>query len=356
MGGAVQTGPSEANDRQIINDPQTGWPPTDEISFVDILSTLYQRRVLIAAITGVGVVLGLIMALGSPRMYVARTKVIPTAYLSSSSDASAMSALRGVTAQFGLGLGGPSANISPLFPQLLSSTELIGRILSKEYPLQNGRSIGLAKYLKVKQEDPEKALQVAVGSIRKKLISTYDMKSGVTTISASFRDPQLAAAVANAGAEELDHFLKELKTSQAGQKARFIAQRLDEVQTQLQQGEDALKIFREQNRQVLGSPLLMLEEARLARTVSMNEQVFITLKTQLETARIEAVRDVPDIAVIEKAAPPSPRSNRRRILMVATLLFGFAGIAIALSLPHIAEFRRVIKSREREERGSAPLV
>ena len=74
----------------------------------------------------------------------------------------------------------------------------------------------------------------------------------------------------------------------------------------------------------------------------MNEQVFITLKTQLETARIGAVRDLSDIPIIEKVAAPFPRSNMRRILMGSTLLFGFAGVVVALSLPQIDEFKRVI--------------
>jgi uncharacterized protein involved in exopolysaccharide biosynthesis len=344
----VQAGPPEAGDRQTDSELPPRAVAPDETSLVTILSTLYQHRVLVAAITAVGIVLGFVMAIASPRIYVAQTKVIPSSFLSASSEGSALTQFRGAAAQLGMGGGGSTMIASALFPQLLSSSELIGGILSREYPLQDGRTIGLAQYLKIERRDPETASRVAVGTIRARLTSTYDMKSGVTTISASFGDPKLAAAVANAGAEELDRFLKELKTSQAGEKARFITQRLNEVQTQLQQGEDALKVFREQNRQVLGSPLLMLEEARLARTVSMNEQVFITLKTQLETARIEAVRDVPDIAVIEKATPPPPRSNRRRILMVATLLFGFAGIAVALSLPQIDELRRAIKSAGRD--------
>jgi uncharacterized protein involved in exopolysaccharide biosynthesis len=336
----------------MINDPPSEPPTSDEISLLEILGTLYRQRVLIAAITGIGVILGLLGAFLSPRVYVAETKVFPAASLSSSSDASSLSALRGAAAQFGVGMGGASANVSPLFPQMLSSSELIGKILSREYPLQDGKSIDLRQYLKIKQSDPEKTLRVAVRRIRQALRSTYDMKSGVTTISASFRDPQLAAAVANASVEELDRFLKELKTSQAGEKARFIAQRLDEVHTQLQRGEDALKTFREQNRQVIGSPLLMLEEARLTRTVTMNEQVFITLKVQLETARIDAARDVPEVAVIEKATAPFPRSNRRRILMGATLLFGFAGIVVAFSLPHFAEFKRIVKrGGEKEDRS-----
>ena len=352
----MQAGRSEANDRPMIGDPATGSPVAEELSFVEVLGTLYRQRKLVAAITGLGILLGLPLALRSPRVYLARTKVIPTAYLSSSSDVSSVSALRGAAAQFGLGMGGPSANISPLFPQMLSSGQLIMKVLSRKYPLQDGRSIDLVEYLKMKRDDPERTQQIAIDFIRRTLHSTYDMKSGVTTISASFKDPQLAAAVANAGAEELDGFLKELKTSQAGEKARFISQQLDEVQAQLRKGEDALKTFREQNRQVIGSPLLMLEEARRARVVSMNEQVYITLKTQFETARIEAVRDVPDIAIIEKATPPLPRSNRRRILMGATLLFGCAGAAIALSLPHIDELRRVIKNGGRKESKSMPVA
>jgi uncharacterized protein involved in exopolysaccharide biosynthesis len=333
----------------MITDSPAGPPMTDDVSLVEILGTLYRQRVLITAITGVGVVLGLIMAFLTPRTYLAQTKVIPTAYLSSSSDVSSLSSLRGAATQFGLGLGGPSANISPLFPQMLASSKLLGRILARKYTVQDGTSMNLLQYLKIKQADPEKELRAAVSRLRAVLRSTYDMKSGVTTISASFRDPKLAAAVADAGAEELDRFLGELKTSQAGEKARFIGQRLDEVQPQLQQAEDALKNFRQQNRQVAGSPLLMLEEARLSRRVSLNEQVFITLRTQLETARIEAVRDVPDVAVIDKAMAPFPKSNRRRTLMGATLLFGFAGVVAALSLPHFDEFKRVIKSGGRKE-------
>lgn len=356
MGDAVQTGHSDSNDRQLISDPPTESPIANEISIVEILGALYQQRALIAASTGVGIIVGLLGAFLSPRVFEAQTRVIPTAYLSSSTDVSSISALRGAAAQFGLGMGGPSANVSPLFPQMLSSSELIGRILSREYPLQGGRSIDLVTFLKIKRSDPEKTLRGAVRRIRRALRSTYDLKSGVTTISATFRDPQLAAAVANAGAEELDRFLGELKTSQAGEKARFIAQRLDEVQTQLQQAENALKIFREQNRQITGSPLLMLEEVRLSRTLAMNEQVFITLKTQLETAKIEAVRDLPDIAIIEKAAPPFPKSNRRRILMGSALLFGFAGAVVALSLPHINEFKREILSGERKKNRTSPLA
>jgi uncharacterized protein involved in exopolysaccharide biosynthesis len=356
MGVAVQKGPSEASDGQVIVDPPKVSSSADEFPLVVLLGTLYRQRVMIAVITGIGIAIGLVGAFFAPRVYVAQTRVVPAAYLATTPDVASLSGLRGAAAQFGLGIGGPAANVSPLFPQLLSSRELISRILARKFPLEDGRSTDLVQYLKIKPGDPERTLQIAVRSIREKLRCTYDTKSGVTTISASFRDPQLAAAVANAGTEELDRLFNELKTSQAGNKADFIANRIREVEAQLQQDESALKTFREQNRNLTGSPQLRLEEARLARTVAMNEQVFITLNTQMETARIEAVRDLPDIAIIEKATAPLPPANRIIVLIGTTLLFGFIAIVAALSLPQIDEFRRVIKRQKRTGSGSAPAA
>jgi hypothetical protein len=42
--------------------------------------------------------------------------------------------------------------------------------------------------------------------------------------------------------------------------------------------------------------------------------------------------------------------------MGSTLLFGLVGVVVALSLPQIDEFRRVIKSEGRKENRSAPVT
>ena len=339
----MHTGDTQGGPGRTIPDPSTDESGVNEISLVDILGPLYRNRLLIAVITGVGIVVGLVLALIAPRMYTAQAKILPTTYLASA-DVSSMAGLRGAASQLGLSMGSTAGNASPLFPQLLASRDLIARILAREYPLQDGSSTTLLKYLNLAGGDPEKKLQIAAVSMRGAMRSAYDVKSGVTTISTTFRDPRLAAGVANAAGEELDHFLQELKTAQAGQKARFVNQRLAEVQAQLEQAENVLRTFRERNRQIIGSPQLMLEEARFAREVTMNEQVFITLKAQLEIARIDAVRDVPDIAIVERALPPPYRRKWRRTVTMATLLFGLAGVLAAFSREHVDDWKRMVNS------------
>jgi tyrosine-protein kinase Etk/Wzc len=319
----------------------------DEISLVDILGPVYRGRVLIAAFIVIGLVGGTLLAFLTPKTYTAQAKILPTTFLASP-DASSMAQLRGAATQLGLNLATSPTNASPLFPNLLTSRDLLARILAREYPLRDGTSSSLFKYMKLTGGDPDRELEIGAAALRQRLRSTFDVKSGITTVSGTFRDPRMAAAVTNAATEELGRFLQDLKAAQAGLKAQFIDQRLVEVQAQLEQAENALKTFRDRNRQIIGSPQLMLEEARLGRNVTMYEQVFITLKTQLEIARIDAVRNVPDIAVVEKAVPPLYRVKWRRTAMGAAMLCGLAGILIAYSREQLDAWRRMVKSLARE--------
>jgi len=317
----------------------------DQASLVQILGRLYERRVLIVGVTGIGIVLSVFATFLPWHDYTARTVIVPTSSLSSSGDLSTFSALRGAAMELGLGGGGAGTSITPLLPDLLSSRDLMVKLLARKYPTRKGTEVDLMQYLGATQKDPQRALQIGVMGLRGLMVCTTDKKSGSTTLTVTLDDPVIAAAVANAGVEELGRFLRELKIAQAGQKVRFISQRLNEVETALRDAEDSQRISRERNRLTSGSPALLLEQARIARSVSMNEQVFITLKTQLELAQIEAVRDVPDIAVVEKAVPPLYERRLRRVVLNSAFFFGFLAVAIVLSLPYVAEFKRVIARR-----------
>lgn len=343
----MQAGNEDGGRRSGPSDPPSGGLETSEYSLLDFLGTLYRRRLLIAAITAVGIILGSAAALRAHRVYAAHVKVVPALFLSSPGDVSALAQLRSAASQFGMGIGGSTANPSPLLPYLLASGDFLARLLSREYPLRDGSSVALARYLGIERSDSDGTLQDGADVLRAALRSGYDMRSGVTTITATFRDPRLAAAVANDCAAELDLSLRGLKTSQAGKKAGFISQRLTEVKAQLEHDEDALKAFRERNRQTSGSPQLMLEEARLLREVNMNEQVFITLNAQLEIARIDEVRNTPDLVILEKAVPPPGHAGRLRTMATLTLLFGLIGVVAALSLEHLDGLKRVIRDRRR---------
>jgi len=83
-----------------------------------------------------------------------------------------------------------------------------------------------------------------------------------------------------------------------------------------------LKEFRERNRRIMDSPQLMLEQERLARDVQINSTVFIELKKQLEVAKIEEIKNIPIINVLDPARPPVRRSYpvRRSAALTAFIL------------------------------------
>ena len=60
-----------------------------------------------------------------------------------------------------------------------------------------------------------------------------------------------------------------------------------------------MKNFKEQNRQI-SSPALELEEERLERNVEVQKGIYLTLKQQLELAKIEEVQKASIVQILDK--------------------------------------------------------
>lgn len=76
------------------------------------------------------------------------------------------------------------------------------------------------------------------------------------------------------------------------------------------------------------SPQVLIEEARLLRQVTMNQEIYIQFQKQYELARIEELDDQTLIMVVMKPEIPIFRSKPKRVKIVAVFLligitFGF---------------------------------
>ena len=71
---------------------------------------------------------------------------------------------------------------------------------------------------------------------------------------------------------------------------KFIDQRINTVEKDLAKSELKLKSFNEKNRQV-SSPALQLELDRIEREVEIQKSIYLTLKQQLELAKIEEIQE-----------------------------------------------------------------
>ena len=93
-----------------------------------------------------------------------------------------------------------------------------------------------------------------------------------------------------------------------------------EVKQDLTKAENTLKEFREKNRQVL-SPQLLLEQERLIRDVQINAVVYTELRKQFELVKIEEVKNIPVINVMDPARAPARKDKPKRAVIVLTVLF-----------------------------------
>lgn len=209
---------------------------------------------------------------------------------------------------------------------------------------------------------------------------------GTISVSITDRDAKRAAAIANAGIAELDRLNQRFRSSQARRTREFLEHRVAqadsllgaaerllalyqqkkgsivisgemrsamsaaaelmarkaaaEVQLELMRGyasaqnEDVQRLeatVRELRRQVGDLPKTMVGAAELLRQVTVQQEVYAVLTSQLEQSRIRETMDTPTIQVLDPARPPDRPFWPRKLWVTAFgLLVGLMlGIADA---------------------------
>ena len=256
------------------------------------------------------------------------------------------SALAGLAGQLGVAIGVEPSQSPRFYADVLRSRELLERVLLSRY--QNARagpnavdSTTLLQILGVKGDSPGDSLDRGVELLNKRLAVRVDVQTNIVRLNIEARYPTLAAAVANRLVEYLNEFNTQKRQSQARERRRFSEQRVAAADSELRRAEEAVKTFYERNRGWQQAPAMVFEEGRLRRQVNVGQEVYLTLKREYETARIEEVNDTPVITVIDKAVAPHQRSqpNRTLWLAVALLVGGMVSVSWAVAAEHYQRSR-----------------
>jgi uncharacterized protein involved in exopolysaccharide biosynthesis len=262
--------------------------------------------------------------------YRASATIMPASQVTDRNPFPGASDLMNAARQFGVGLH--SSDPSALFPAILASRSLADTLLSQSYTSEHGSPTSLLDRFKRGHASTRADMDRAYRWLTRHVLScSFDKYSGTSAITALTDDPAISAQLANAAVHGLDRFNRALRSAQAGQHVQFVAGRLDEAEQELEKCEQALQTFREKNRDP-SSPHLQLMEARLVRELGFSEQIFGTLRTEYELAKIEEVRNLPIIKVLDPAIPPlKPHSPHHLLIFVAFSFLGGSGyLLIAL--------------------------
>jgi len=340
-----------------LNQPRSESRPHDPdgVAIGEALAAVWRHRRLIGVLaTGLSCVV-VVITLLQPRTYSSVTTFMPQ------SPQGRLSQLSGLAAQFGFSVSSNEPAGSPAFYAfLLQSRELLRTAVRTTYDLPaNGgsRRADLVQWYDPPGRTPLAREEVAIDKLRRDLRASTDAESGTVQLKVRSRSARLAFEVTDRLMQLVSEFNLQKRQSQAAAERKFVQGQVGEAMGRLHAAEDRLQAFLQQNREYRTSPQLVFQNDRLAREVSMQQQVYSSLAQAFEQARIEEVRNTPVVTLVDPPNLPG-QPDRRWLLakgLLAALLGALIGVFVALvrAFGHRAAERPV--GAQPPDRAESPL-
>jgi uncharacterized protein involved in exopolysaccharide biosynthesis len=319
------------------------------ISLSDFLLTIAEQLKVIVMTSFISVFLTFtyVQFIQTPQYVSWATVLLP------SSSGGNLGGLAGLASQFGVNVPmGTTADLSSpsLYPELLRSRTFAEKILDKEFYLDKyGKKLSLLAILthgnKATKVGRDRLIADAINKLNGDvLVFDQDAKFTFSVIKVTAEDPIFAKELADVVLAELKALNRYFKSESVSQKNTFIENRIASVEGDLEGSEQALKDFNERNRQI-SSPALQLDQERLERDVEVQKGIYLTLKQQLELAKIEEVQETSVVQVLDRPTVAFKPSNKNLILSVILSFFlgGCSGIMIGF-------IRSYLDNKDMEER------
>jgi uncharacterized protein involved in exopolysaccharide biosynthesis len=340
--------------------PRRTDPVGAEISLIRLINIVLDRRSLVSACALGLFVLVVVVTLLLPRSYTVASSFTPQSERMPSN-------LAGIAAQFGVALPSADAGANPEFYiELLESRRILTETMKGKYtfPTDTGEVSGtLVDIFGIEAVSEGEREEMALRKFRGMIEAELDRPSGVVTFEVETDNPNLSAQIAQRLLDLLNRFNLETRQSQAAAERRFTEVRLAEAKEELLEVENRLQSFLETNRDIGTSPPLRFRQDRLEREVDIRQAVVSALAQNYEQARIDEVRDIPVITVVEAPEPPALPDARMLLLrgllaLVAGSLLG-ALLAFFLTFVHasrtdtadeVDEFRRLKRAAAQDIR------
>lgn len=313
------------------------------------LKILYTRKKFILMAEGIIAIASfVILWFVVPSTFEASVTILPESMTSST-----LSALSGLASSVGVNLNTGSA--TTIYSNLLLSEAVLEPVILANYRIPGEKDsanlIAIFEIEPVEDYPPrtQKRLQFITCyellAEKGRIIPELDASTGALSVVVTMSSSKLAAEVANNLLKSLDDYMKNKRQSSAKNSRIYLEGRVSAIQDSLTLSEEKLKRFNEQNRLINQSPQLILEQNRLQRDVQVYNSTYSTLRTSLESAKLEEVKDVPVVNVREWAQEPVLSSGpRRSIFFIIIIAFTLSIICASIILkPRLIYYFREIR-------------
>jgi uncharacterized protein involved in exopolysaccharide biosynthesis len=325
-----------------------------EIDLMELARKLWGARKFLLRAMGVGLVLGILIALGLPKKYTVDVTLSPE-----SGKSGGGSSLSGMASMLGLGnlssgADADALNVS-LFPDIVASSPFILELFDvpvttvddEQYPLVDylqeqkgpwwgtvlslpGKAVGgLMSLFADKEEEANdtinafrltKEQMASVEALRQSISADVDKKTGVTTVSVTLQDPVVTATVCDSVVAKLQDYITKYRVKKAQQDCDYLEMLYKERQKEYYEVQQQYARFVDANKGIIMQSALT-ERERMQNDMNLAYQVYSQVATQLQVARAKVQEAKPVFAVVEPASVPLHPSGTSRKVVVLGFIF-----------------------------------
>lgn len=336
-----------------------------EIDLIGILRKIIGIRKTIYKAAGIGLVVGIIVAISIPKQYTVGVTLSPEM------GGSKGGGLSGLAASFlGSGVsmneGTDALNVS-LSADIVSSTPFLLELSTMKIPALEGETMTLNVYLDEEsspwwsyvigfpgmviggvkslftEEESEsvpsdkanlgtielsKKESEKIEALKKKILASVDKKTSMTTVSVTLQNPKVAAVVADSVVRKLQEYIIDYRTTKAKEDCLYLERLFKERQQEYYDAQKKYADYMDSYDNIILQSV-RAEQERLQNDMSLAYQVYSQVANQLQVARAKVQEEKPVFAVVEPAVIPLyPSGTSRKIYVLA---FIFLSVCIVIS-------------------------
>ncbi len=334
---------------------------TKEIDLIELFYKLKKEKKIIVTIFVFTFLCGLIVSYSLPKKYTVNITLSPESGFTAN-NMSGMASMLGIS---GMGNSNQDALTPTMFPDIIKSTPFILEMYNIEVKPQNSENnIQLFQYV-TQQKEPWwnhifKIPNIAINGIKslfkqkeiqreKTYIDPYRLtgyengnialikstlsvsenkKNGMTIISATLQDPEVAAAVADSAVNKLQRYIINYRIRKAQDDCNYLEKLCKDRKNEYLKAQQVYADFMDANRNVV-LQRTQAEGTRLQNEMSIAFQVYSQVETQLQVARAKVQEAKPVFAIVEPASVPlGPSSPNKPLIIIAFMFLGFIGSSL----------------------------
>ena len=335
-----------------------------EIDLMDLLRKVIGIRKKIYKAAGIGLIIGVIVAISIPKQYTVEVTLSPEM---GSSKAGGLSGLAASFLGSGVSMGdGTDALNASLSADIVSSTPFLLELSAMDIPVTKnevmtlntyldeesspwwsyiiglpGMVIGGVKSLFIEEDEITSFDKTSQGiielskketekieTLKEKITASVDKKTSMTSVTATFQDSKVAAVVADSVVKKLQEYIIDYRTSKSKEDCLYLEKLFKERQQEYYAAQKKYADYMDSHDNIILQSV-RAEQERLQNDMSLAYQVYSQVASQLQVARAKVQEEKPVFAVVEPAVVPLyPSGTSRKVYVLA---FIFLSVCIVIS-------------------------